>query len=968
MAGVRVVIGGDASAALAAIGQAESALARMRQTASSAASTVSRMGSSSGLWGLPSKEDVAAAQAALGKVGTAGQVSAAQTAQAWRMLPAQMSDVASQLASGASPLMILVQQGGQVKDAFGGIGPMFTALAGAITPAVVGLGALAAVLAVFGLAAYEASDRQADLRRSLVLTGNRAAVNADSLDQLAKGVADTARVSVGAARDIASAALATGAFGPQAFGPAVQAMTTLQAISGRSANEVVGDFASMSRGVAAWAAEHNRQYAFLTKAQYDHIKLLQDQGRTEEAMTVASTLFDQALRQRRDELQAQVGVWGNLKIAIGNAYESLVQWASGPSLEQQIADLQERIAQPLPVSKDATLRNKRAADEQRLAALQQQKEERDARNSERARLAGEDGGQIDDAASGRAAQLANAQIDGRIAADQALSAAVLGGIQSRQAAQDAAYQLGLLSLRQYETGRIALIRQAGAEQVAALQKQRDQEASRPGDTPAEEQARANRVAAVDAQIAAARRSTVRDVAAAQAQAEAAAVQAARDNAQQWAAAWTQAADQVKAWQRETAAASADAMADPADRLLARAQAQADELQRTMATMLRDLGNQRDMAAGRGEQGQAAEIQAQMDLLQRVFPGRVAAVFGAAQREIDALRRATQDYADQLTQTGADTAKGNARALGQAGWGDERRQAQSRRDAIDDDYTAKLRDLERQRVSLGPKDYEARLSALQTYHGQALEEEASYQARLDAQRADGSLGFQRAFGQFQEQARDVSKAMESVWTTAFSGMADAVTDFVTKGKADFSSLAASIITDLIRIQVRAALVQAMTGVQGWFGAGASGGTPVNGSAGTPTMATFAAKGLAMDGWHAFARGGVVDRPTPFRFAAGGMMQNGLMGEAGPEAIMPLRRGADGVLGVRAAVSGAAAPNVQVQVINQSGSAMEASTSRRSDGTLEVILRAVKQAVADDVASGTGDITRALGGRYGLRPQV
>jgi TP901 family phage tail tape measure protein len=50
--------------------------------------------------------------------------------------------------------------------------------------------------------------------------------------------------------------------------------------------------------------------------------------------------------------------------------------------------------------------------------------------------------------------------------------------------------------------------------------------------------------------------------------------------------------------------------------------------------------------------------------------------------------------------------------------------------------------------------------------------------------------------------------------------------------------------------------------------------------------------------AFASGGIVDSPTLFKFAQGGAMQNGLMGEAGPEAIMPLRRGADGRLGVDA----------------------------------------------------------------------
>jgi tape measure domain-containing protein len=76
--------------------------------------------------------------------------------------------------------------------------------------------------------------------------------------------------------------------------------------------------------------------------------------------------------------------------------------------------------------------------------------------------------------------------------------------------------------------------------------------------------------------------------------------------------------------------------------------------------------------------------------------------------------------------------------------------------------------------------------------------------------------------------------------------------------------------------------------------------------------FAAKGAYFSGGQAdfaqnsikpFATGGIVTRPTFFKYAKGGEMQNGLMGEAGPEAIMPLKRGADGKLGVAAKLDGA-----------------------------------------------------------------
>jgi lambda family phage tail tape measure protein len=66
--------------------------------------------------------------------------------------------------------------------------------------------------------------------------------------------------------------------------------------------------------------------------------------------------------------------------------------------------------------------------------------------------------------------------------------------------------------------------------------------------------------------------------------------------------------------------------------------------------------------------------------------------------------------------------------------------------------------------------------------------------------------------------------------------------------------------------------------------------------------FAKGGAFSSGMRRFATGGIVNGPTLFPFADGGAMQMGLMGEAGPEAIMPLQRGADGSLGVRAAMGG------------------------------------------------------------------
>ena len=85
---------------------------------------------------------------------------------------------------------------------------------------------------------------------------------------------------------------------------------------------------------------------------------------------------------------------------------------------------------------------------------------------------------------------------------------------------------------------------------------------------------------------------------------------------------------------------------------------------------------------------------------------------------------------------------------------------------------------------------------------------------------------------------------------------------------------------------------------------------------PLAGGFAKGGAFSNGVRRFATGGIVNGPTLFPFADGGAMQMGLMGEAGPEAIMPLQRGADGSLGVRAAMGGNGMGGSSSSVLNMS----------------------------------------------------
>ena len=190
------------------------------------------------------------------------------------------------------------------------------------------------------------------------------------------------------------------------------------------------------------------------------------------------------------------------------------------------------------------------------------------------------------------------------------------------------------------------------------------------------------------------------------------------------------------------------------------------------------------------------------------------------------------------------------------------------------------------------------------------------------KAEGSysLGFRKGVSDWVTTSKNAYAQMRDLAVSSFDAMADGVATFATTGKFNFSSFATSVIADLIKIQTRMAassLLSSLFGI-GMSAAGAAAGGAASGSGG-------ATGDMGMGtGWQNYvpnAKGGVyaspslsafsgqiVDRPTTFAFAKGA----GLMGEAGPEAIMPLKRGADGSLGVRMVGANQQAMSAALQV--------------------------------------------------------
>ncbi|HHV7736008.1 TPA: phage tail tape measure protein [Salmonella enterica] len=290
-----------------------------------------------------------------------------------------------------------------------------------------------------------------------------------------------------------------------------------------------------------------------------------------------------------------------------------------------------------------------------------------------------------------------------------------------------------------------------------------------------------------------------------------------------------------------------------------------------------------------------------------------------QNAINELKKKTVQLTSQLTEEESKVRQQHTMALATMGMGDQQRGRYEERLKIQQQYQDKLEQLKRDskaKGTYGSDEYRQAEQALKDSLDRRLAEWADYSAKVDAAQGDWMQGASRALDNFLAQGGNVAGMTENVFTNAFNGMADGIANFALTGKMDFRSFTVSILADLAKMEARIAASKLLGSVLGMFGAGASAG----GS--TPSWAYSSAAlsvipnadgGVYRSAGLSQYSGSIVNRPTFFAFARGAAV----MGEAGPEAILPLRRGANGKLGVVAAGSGGMtmfAPQYHIAITN------------------------------------------------------
>ena len=151
--------------------------------------------------------------------------------------------------------------------------------------------AVLGTVAIFGAFTYELIRgyiEQEHFNKSLALTGNFAGQTNDSIAMLSKTLSQSTNTTIGAARDVTMALVATGEVGPRLIGPLGDSILRVQALTGEATGKIVADYAKLAEAPTKWALEHNKAMNFVTVSMFEHIRLLEETGHKEEAALIAS--------------------------------------------------------------------------------------------------------------------------------------------------------------------------------------------------------------------------------------------------------------------------------------------------------------------------------------------------------------------------------------------------------------------------------------------------------------------------------------------------------------------------------------------------------------------------------------------------------------------------------------------------------------------------------------------------------
>lgn len=873
----------------------------------------------------------------------AALISAGQYANAMRMLPAQLTDITVGLATGQSPFMVLLQQGGQLKDMFGGVGAAARAVGGSLLRFVSNPAALAtAAIGTLVYAMHQASEEAHAYNRAIIMSGNAAGTTVGQLESLASKIGQQTG-DYSASRQTLLALVETGRVAAADMERIGAAITQTHVATGVAVKDLVRDYADIARDPVSAILKLNDKTGVLTTSIYMQARALRDQGKELEAVRLVQNAYAEETEKMAKQASESVGwivaAWRAAKKGAGEAWDGLKDIGRAPTKQEVLGSLEEQAAHwrnRLNSGSDFDRTEARF----RLADL-----------NERIRLQRELVEQEKASADAQAKQIENNR-KGKEAADRLADDFVKNQSKQVQLAE---------RLAQIERDRAAALKNVTTEQEKQI---------------------INQQAAVNSD--AARRDLgpnydFETVLARQIRQESGGRHRRKDGrvitSSAGAVGIAQIMPSALSWWAGRAGMEANKQKlydDPEYGLAI--------MRKAMKSLVDEFGGDWEKALSaynHGYGGTVAKVKKYganwKDYLPAETKGYIKNILGGVQlnakgdgvagpgfelSSFDSLfSKAKRDLADLDAQMkglakGAMTEFAKLDASGALG-GMSKEQRESLRLVLEEkavkqealDMQRKFEEAENRRAEAAAQRAVASISEneetirhlqmeLQYLGGSrfAMEElararekdaaaELHRQALLAGNEAEKNLlmlvaeqyeriialrrqinetpvrldlgkSIKGGLDNYLDYYRDINKQIEEVTQNAFQGMEDALVSFVTKGKADFRSLAQSILSDIARLTLRQTVMKPLaqflsSAISSMFGGGGGGGVDIfhgnalGGVYNSPSLSAYS--------------GQIVDSPTLFKFAKGG---TGLMGEAGPEAILPLKRGPGGYLGVRA----------------------------------------------------------------------
>lgn len=834
-----------------------------------------------------------------------------QTSQALAQLPMQFTDIFTSLQGGMPWFTVLVQQGGQIKDSFGGIGPALSGVSSALVGMVNPLTITAVAVAAAALAWKQGSDEATAYQRALILTGSQSGQTAERLAEVAAQMDSIAGVTTSSAAAALTEVAATGKFTAEQLETVAIAAETMRAGTGKAVGETIAEFAKIKADPVAALLELNDTMHFLDQTQLANIKTLIEQGNQVQAVASAFKIYADTLKTRAADVQENLGymerAWRAVAGAAALAWDTMLGVGRQETATSKIKQLQSNL---------------------------------EGVNSGRGVYQGLD-------ASGRAKLVAQFQkeiADLQKEANKKPVKVIMAGIYSevdtkQEEARTKFKEQGVQYLTKQEqleksiTDMRKLAAQAGITDTKVLQQR--------------EQAMKDAAAAAGAKGAAGLATAGRS----------AGLQSIKDAFTTEQAQITTSTKVLQA-QYQAREVSAETyyqrMRELAERGTA---AEAQSLQKQI-----DYLNSRNVS---GKQSidvnkQVGELEAQLAKVRT----EGAAALQVLSTEEGKLKQQREDalasYKAALNASTDALQEDMDAMIARVGAGDREYEIQQRLNGVYREQAQRLTELALQK-NTGRID-EATAAAEEQAVGAATERRVQVirdgYVRMSEAQADWGNGASAAWDNYVDEARNAAGQVESAIGSALGGLEDVFVKFVTTGKLSFSDLANSIIADLARIAVK----QAITGLLGSM-------------FGQPGAGTVQREAIPLQGWDTggfTGPGGKFEPAGIVHKGEGVLSQRDIASIGGPGAFLSLlstiRSGrgyaAGGLVGSTAAPSSGRRGNVSVEIQNFSGqpATQERQTQRMPNG--EELERIIVKIGARNIAQG-GEMAGAIKARLDVR---